>query len=267
MDLIIEQTNLYANRDKNNPSFKLEKVPLMRFAGTIYLSGYHTLPKERLYWSKDSDVGVPIVREAITKNEFMNIKRYLHLADNQSLDKTDKMAKVAPLVNAVNKNLNQFGVFSQDLSVDEQMVPYFGNHSCKMTIRNKPIRFGFKKWVIAGQGYPFHIKIYTGKGKSTGSAEGDNTLGTRVVLHMIKVVENPTNHTLSIDNLFTSLELLRQLKKVELRCTGIIRSNRLRDCPVKGDKELKKEARGTYDHFCDGEVREVSFFTRRGVYL
>lgn len=28
------------------------------------------------------------------------------------------------------------------LSVDEQMIPYFGRHSCKMYMKGKPVRFG-----------------------------------------------------------------------------------------------------------------------------
>ncbi len=251
-DLIIQQSELYAHRDKNNPQFTLERVSLWKFTGTVILSGYHRLPQEKLYWSKDSDVGVDIVREALTKNEFVTIKKYIHLADNEQLDRNDKMAKVTPLIEKLNANLMQFGVFSKNLSVDEQMVPYFGPHSCKMTIRNKPIRFGYKLWVIAGDGYPFKVEIYTGKSSNAGAAQ--QPLGTRVVLSMIDVVENPSRHTLSIDNLFTSLELLRTLSERKLRTTGIIRSNRLRDCPVKDDKTVKKQVRGASDHYCDGEV-------------
>ncbi len=116
----------------------------------------------------------------MSKNDFVTIKRYLHLADNQMLDKTNKMAKVQPLVDLLNDKLMQFGVFSKHLSVDEQMVPYFGHHSCKMTIRNKPIRFGFKKWILAGDGYPFNMEIYTGKAKSS---EADNPLCRLVLQH------------------------------------------------------------------------------------
>ena len=38
----------------------------------------------------------------------------------------------------------QFGMWSELLSIDEQMVPYFGRHSSKMFIHGKPIRFGFE---------------------------------------------------------------------------------------------------------------------------
>ena len=34
------------------------------------------------------------------------------------------------------------------MSIDEAMIPYFGKHSTKQFIRGKPIRFGYKMWVL-----------------------------------------------------------------------------------------------------------------------
>lgn len=64
----------------------------------------------------------------------------------------------------MNKKFIQFGVFSHYLSIDEQMVPYFGRHYCKMFIRMKPIRFGFKFWCLCfAEGYLFMFIPYQGK--------------------------------------------------------------------------------------------------------
>ncbi|KAF2888262.1 hypothetical protein ILUMI_17911, partial [Ignelater luminosus] len=38
---------------------------------------------------------------------------------------------------------------SEDMSIDESMIPYFGRNGCKQFIRGKPIRFGYKAWVLA----------------------------------------------------------------------------------------------------------------------
>ena len=62
------------------------------------------------------------------------------------------------------RNFAQFGVFSKCLSVDEQMVPYFGHFSAKMYMKNKPVKFGMKIWFLASsQRYPFAFQVYTGK--------------------------------------------------------------------------------------------------------
>lgn len=53
------------------------------------------------------------------------------------------------------------------LSIDEQMVPYFGRHSCKMYIKGKPIRFGFNLWCLySSKGYLFSCSPYGGAEES-----------------------------------------------------------------------------------------------------
>ena len=42
------------------------------------------------------------------------------------------------------------------------MVPHFGSHPAKMFIRGKPIRFGYKNWVLASSdGYPNKFETCT----------------------------------------------------------------------------------------------------------
>ena len=58
------------------------------------------------------------------------MKSYLHAADNQNLCET-KMAKIEPLYQILNEKFQRYGIFHENLSIDESMVPYFGRHSCK----------------------------------------------------------------------------------------------------------------------------------------
>ena len=59
------------------------------------------------------------------------------MCDNEHIDPSEKWAKLRPLFDVVNKKLTQFGMFASHPSIDKQMVPYFGKHSCKMFIRGK----------------------------------------------------------------------------------------------------------------------------------
>ena len=91
----------------------------------------------------------------MSRNAFRKIKSYLHGCNNNTICGDDKWAKLQPLIDLVNQKLIQFWVFAEHLSIDEQMVPYFVRHSCKMFIRGKPIRFGYKNWVLSSDdGYP-----------------------------------------------------------------------------------------------------------------
>ena len=40
------------------------------------MSGYHTLPQQDMYWEGQSDAGIPLVYEVISKNKFKQMKKY-----------------------------------------------------------------------------------------------------------------------------------------------------------------------------------------------
>ena len=65
------------------------------------------------------------------KTDFLDCKRYLHLADNNALNSSDKFAKVRPLFNAINEQYILNYQPTQHVSVDDSMVPYLGKHGAK----------------------------------------------------------------------------------------------------------------------------------------
>ena len=72
------------------------------------------------------------------------------------MEKGNKVVKVAYLYKIMNEKLSQWQIFHKKLSIDEFMIPYFGKHSAKMYIKDKPIRFGYKIWTLCGEnGYPY----------------------------------------------------------------------------------------------------------------
>ena len=138
-----DQSTLYTHRDKNTPDFSLTVSELHRFMGILILSGYHVLPEESHYWNSDPDLGVSVVSDCFTLKRFLQIKRFIHLADNNSLQQGNKVAKVSAVYDKINENLLQFGVFHNNLSIDDSTVPYFGRIGAKMYIKGKPIRYGY----------------------------------------------------------------------------------------------------------------------------
>ena len=174
----MEQTNRYANPDKNNLQFSVTNDEMLKFIGIIFLSGYNQRTSETDYWSKSPDLECSIVASTMSRTRFQHIKSYLHAADNQNLAET-KMA--------LNEKIQRYGIFHENLSIDESMVPYFGHHSCKQFIRGKPIRFGYKIWMLASNtGLPYRVAVYQGR---EDSADIEKPLGFRVVtLHFPYVV-------------------------------------------------------------------------------
>ena len=81
----------------------------------------------------------------------------------------------------------------------------------------------------------------------------DEPLGMRVIKGMAKLLSDPTDHILYFDNFFTSHALLVKLKDAGIRATGTIRNDRIKNCPIKENRLLTKEPRGSYDFCADQE--------------
>ena len=100
---------------------------------------------------------------------------------------------------------------TQYLSHDEAMVEYFGRHSCKQAIRNKPIRFGYKVWCQnTPSGYLVAFDLYQGK-TYQGNEELEANLGKApaTVLHLLSMYGSKKDYPYHIfmDNLFTTASL------------------------------------------------------------
>jgi len=124
--------------------------------------------------------------------------------------------------------VQQFGIFSKYLSIDEEMVPYFGHHLAKMFMRSKPVRFGYKPWVMASDiGYPYHVQVYCSKNKSTADQPEQFGLGHCVVTSLLAVVDDPLKHEIFFD--ISSLHTIYWLtyRRRTSKATVAVRENRL----------------------------------------
>ncbi|XP_042228896.1 piggyBac transposable element-derived protein 3-like [Homarus americanus] len=246
---LTEQTNLYAHRDKNNKDFCVDENDMMKFLGLLLISGYHSVPSENDYWSSSEDLEIPIFAKTMCRERFKSIKRYFHVADNNNLENL-KVAKILPLLHMLRNNCQKHGIFHEFLSIDESMIPYRGHHSAKQFIRNKPVRFGYKMWMMcSADGYPYNFSIYCGKDKSK-----KELLGYQVVMDMLQPVMNKDEHVVFFDNFFTSHALMIDLTSNGFRACGTIRDNRTGKCPLLSKKELEKKERGSYDYRSDDSV-------------
>ena len=122
--MICCETERYAAQ--KNQLINISAQEIKTFLAIIIITKYNSRPRQRLYWCKDDDVTCPAVLQNMARKRFKNIKGYLHFVDNDILQKGEKLAKIRPLQDKVNRSLQQFSVFSKNFSIDEQIVSYFG---------------------------------------------------------------------------------------------------------------------------------------------
>ena len=131
------------------------------------------------------------------------------------------------------------------------MVPYYRRHGCKQYIQNKPVKFGYKLWVVATLlGYGIQFYSYAGKDDNYNKYIG---LGGSVVMTLMsKLPTVPDSHYHAVmDNFFTSPSLLRLLKESGIAATGTVQANRTEKAPLQAVDDMKKQARGISDYVND----------------
>ena len=251
IDHIFIQMNLYASQ--NNYPLDMSKEELLVVLGGLLMSGYAKYPKKRMYWSKETDVPT-LLSESIRCNRFELILHHLHLNDNTLHDGSDKLFKLRPVLNMLEQSFKKHGGVDENISIDES----YGKHYAKQFIRGKPIRFGFKNWALcSSSGYMISFQIYAGKDNEDKVKEFG--LDGSVVVFLLISAEIPSDRGFKVffDNYFTTVKLLSHLAENGICATSILQENRTKKCPLRNQKEMKKEKRGTHDFRSCGNVMLV----------
>lgn len=258
IEMFVAESNRYAIFvNSENPLITANEIKC--FIAILILSGYNSLSNRRLYWDSHDDTRNILIVNSMRRNRFEQVLRFFHCKDNTQIDNTNKMWKIQPFIDKVKFNCANHFVPEQNLSFDESMVKYYGKHSCKQFIRNKPIRFGYKIWCLCtNTGYLLDFEVYQGKNASS-NTEYQAMFG-KAAAPLVQMIDRFPDTLKKLpfhfffDNLFTGLNLLAYLRKCGFGGTGTMRSNRLtKSCPLMGNKEFDKKARGFHESIISKE--------------
>ena len=217
------------------------------FLAMLLLSGYNVLPRRRMYWENSEDVKNDSMSRAMSRNRFEEILSVLHCCDNNNLNPEDKMTKVRPLYNLINERCLKYLSNLSSICVDESMLPYYGRHSSKQRIVGKPVRMGYKMWVLAeSSGYVVQFEPYQGA-----MVIGFLAFRREIVQTYLKKYAKPASNgrprgrilsatqRVSIDVRLDRVDHYQSALPTQRRC-GVCRKNRKKGC--------KKCGCGLHDH-------------------
>lgn len=221
------------------------------FFGILILSGYNVLPGKKFYWDEGADMGNRLVKDSMRRDRFVKIMRFMHWSDNSQISTTDKLWKIRPVMSMLQKEFLKNYVPTEYMNYDESMVKYYGKNSMKQCIKEKPIPFGFKVWCLnAANGYLASFEIYQGKKENKSRDEYDKKYGksTAPLVSMLDhLPEKELPYQLFTDNLFTSFNLMTDMRKRGYGVTGTMRINRIpKDIPLPGKQIMEKKGRGAF---------------------
>lgn len=224
---IVLQSNLYANQRGNILNLSVDE--LQAFIGILIIMGLNPLPSMRLYWSVDKNFYNERVACIMPIKRFLKILRFLHLNDNNSRpnkgEPNYRIHKVKPLLDVMNVKCRELFNPSRYLSIDESMIKFKGRSSLKQYMPMKPIKRGFKMWVIACgvTGYCLGMNLYEGKEESCVNSRC--SLGERVVIKLAEAFEG-FGYCLFFDNFFSSIQMVKNLLEKKFFACGTLRQTR-----------------------------------------
>ena len=240
VDLIVGETNKYTELTlrRTDKEWSTDSQEIRAYMGFMILMGINKLPTNGyLHYAPIAD--------RISRGRFEEITRYLHFVDSDTLLSRDdpqfsRLQRVDPIIDHLKHRFQSVYYPHCEVSIDEATIPFKGRSSMKQYLPLKPVKRGFKVWVIADatNGYTYDLNVYTGA-----MAGGRETaLGEKVVLKLSDSIKG-RHHQLYFDNYFTSVNLLSKLPENGTYACGTIRTNR-KQYPAEISEEAKRLSRG-----------------------
>jgi len=157
-------------------------------------------------------------------------------------------------VTHIQKTFAEQFIPEQNLLHDEAMIKYFGKSSLKQSLRMKPIRFGFKAWVLCTpSGYVVCFQLYQGKSECATSEANVKAVGAAGaslldLMDMLPGDKKLLAYHIFADNFFSSQKLVDFLIEQGNSYTGTIRKDRVKgDPPLTKVEPFKKKPRGYHE--------------------
>ncbi|XP_045127477.1 piggyBac transposable element-derived protein 4-like [Portunus trituberculatus] len=262
---IVFQTNLYALQQGKNYK-PTDENEIKTFIGMNLLMGIVKLPSYRDYWSSNPCLHNDFISKLMPVNRFGWLLGNSHLNDNTLMPdrkspEYDKLYKVRPFLKAMQENFERHFLPSCSVAVDESMIKFKGRSSMKQYQPNKPIKRGYKVWMMADKsGYCLKFDIYTGKVENKVTKD----LGAKVVTSLVEDLEGK-EHKVYFDNYFTSVDLMKKLKEKGVNACGTVKPSR-RNLPTF--KSSKNMSRGDSETFTSNTgINATKWRDKKDVFL
>lgn len=226
LEIIVKHTNSEAQRVLQNRWKITDTIEMQAFIGLLLTVGVNKQGGVDFRDNWDPIFGNPIFRATMGKNRFASLLRFLRFDDKntRSVRKSrDKLAPIRELWECVNQNLKKFYLPGENLTIDEQLVPFRGRVSFKQYLPSKPDKYGMKIWWICDSktSFPLYGIPYLGK-------EGTNR-AQNLAYNVVNQLCEPyfrTNRNITFDNYFTSIEVAKTLAENGLTIVGTMRKNK-----------------------------------------
>jgi hypothetical protein len=175
------------------------------------------------------------------------IKRFIHASPIvEEVPQERWFEKMQPLADQVQANFQRWVILATDVAIDEMMVKFKGRSKDTIRMREKPIKEGYKVFVLSEHGYtwaflfssrimgPVDLRPWANVW-GLGFSKTDQT----VVQLAGSLPSREFSFNIFFDNLFSNIPLFHALRSLDIGATGTVRPNS-REYPT----EFKFRGRG-----------------------
>lgn len=271
IDLMVTKTN-QTSILKTGKSIGLTNKECKIFMGITMLMSCVNYPYIRMYW--EQKWRIPIVADNMTRDRYFLLRTSVKIVFDPDVSDDekvrDKVWKVRPIITRILEGCHKMER-SQDISIDEMIIPFTGKCGIKQYCPNKPNPEGLKAFVLANpDGIVCDLVIYQGDTTFPEESAAGFGLGESAVINLTKTLV--PGHILYFDRYFSSLKLAQELNERGFKCVGTLMKSRIPK-PLQEvlpeDKELKKKGRGSNSVYVnsDSSVAVTKWFDNKAVVL
>ena len=137
IDHVVQQSKIYAiQKGKPQKANAITNDVVMCGQAAILLSGYCKFPQRRMYWEESLDTNNQLLKQNLRRDTFETFLEVLHFTDNLLSDSdNDRFKKVRPIFDNLNRQSKRYAPQLPHMSVDECMVPYYGECPVSRVVR------------------------------------------------------------------------------------------------------------------------------------
>lgn len=229
LSILVNETNRYGNNLCSlplRPKSRLKKWTevnideMKTFLGIVMWMGLTPQPSLASYWSK-SYLYRSEIPKYMTRNRFEIILRTFHCSNNAECPPGDRLFKIRNLVDLLVMKFKMWNVPSENMCIDESVIPFVGRLSFRQFIKNKRHRYGIKVFKLCiNDGYTIDFKIYAGQESVPGVG-----VSTKIEMELAEDYLDK-GRTMYTDNWYTSVTLANQLLNRSTNLVGTLHSNR-----------------------------------------
>uniref|UniRef100_A0A3B4Z974 PiggyBac transposable element-derived protein domain-containing protein n=1 Tax=Stegastes partitus TaxID=144197 RepID=A0A3B4Z974_9TELE len=230
---VITNTNKHGTT-AYNPWVDITINDLFCFLSVVIYMGIVKVPSLTDYWRQGRLYSLSFPKSVIAGKKFLSILHALHLsspADDTVNERArgtaafDRLGKIKPLYTEIRSACRNNYHPGQHIAIDERMVTSKARTIFKQYLKSKPVRWGFKLFVLADSttGYTWDFFVYEGKSMEASR----NGLSYDSVISLLNTDLLDTGYKLYVDNFYASpAGLFWDLRQKNISACGTIRTNR-----------------------------------------